>query len=56
MKNLLKTLTLFALVLSAANTIGEEKATALFQAAYDEHSHRIAKMYAKNGIQSYVSE
>ncbi|SOE19563.1 Uncharacterized protein, contains SIS (Sugar ISomerase) phosphosugar binding domain [Spirosomataceae bacterium TFI 002] len=44
------------LVLSAANTIGAEKATALFQAAYDEHGHRIAKMYAKNGIQSYVSE
>lgn len=43
-------------VLSAANTIGAEKATALFQAAYDEHAHRIAKMYAKNGIPSYVSE
>ena len=43
-------------VLTAGVLIGSEKATELFEAAYDEHSHRIAKMYQKNGIPSYVSE
>ena len=43
-------------VLTAAAVIGAERATALFQAAYDEHAHRIAKMYKKVGIASYVSE
>jgi uncharacterized phosphosugar-binding protein len=42
-------------VLTAAAVVGAEKATALFQAAYDEHAHRIAKMYEKVGIGSYVS-
>jgi len=28
----------------------------LFQAAYDEHAHRISRMYKKVGIPSYVSE
>jgi uncharacterized phosphosugar-binding protein len=42
--------------LASANTVGAEKAVELFEAAYDEHSHRIAKLYAKNGVKSYVSE
>lgn len=43
-------------VLTAGVLVGSKKATELFEAAYDEHAHRIAKMYEKNGIQSYVSE
>lgn len=43
-------------VLTAGAVIGVEKATAIFQAAYDEHAHRIAGMYAKVGIESYVSK
>jgi hypothetical protein len=43
-------------VLTAGALIGSEKATSLFQAAYDEHGHRIAKMYQQNGMPSYVSE
>jgi uncharacterized phosphosugar-binding protein len=42
-------------VLTAGAVVGAERATELFQAAYDEHAHRIAKMYAKVGIKSYVS-
>lgn len=42
-------------VLASANTVGTDKAAELFEAAYDEHGHRIAKMYAKNGVNSYVS-
>ena len=36
-------------VLSAAATVGAERATALFEAAYDEHAHRLAKLYAAVG-------
>ena len=43
-------------VLTAGAVIGAEKASEIFQAAYDEHGHRIAKMYQQNGIPSYVSE
>ena len=43
-------------VLTAGALIGAERATELFQAAYDEHAHRIAQMYKKVGIPSYVSE
>jgi len=43
------------MVLSAAAVVGAERAVALFEAAYDEHAHRIAKMYEKVGIPSYVS-
>ena len=43
-------------VLSAAVTVGSERAVALFEAAYDEHAHRLAKLYQKVGISSYVSE
>lgn len=43
-------------VLTAGALVGSEKAAELFQAAYDEHGHRIAKMYQQNGIPSYVSD
>ncbi len=43
-------------VLTAGAVVGTERATALFEAAYDEHAHRIAKMYARLGVSSYVSE
>jgi uncharacterized phosphosugar-binding protein len=43
-------------VLTAGAVVGTERATELFQSAYDEHAHRIAKMYEKVGISSYVSE
>ena len=43
-------------VLTAGVLVGTQRATELFEAAYDEHAHRIAKMYEKNGISSYVSE
>ena len=42
-------------VLSAAAVVGSQRAVELFEAAYDEHAHRIAKMYEKVGISSYVS-
>jgi uncharacterized phosphosugar-binding protein len=43
-------------VLTAASIVGAEKATALFEAAYDEHAHRMAKLYARVGYPSYVSQ
>ena len=43
-------------VLSAANVVGAERAVALFEGAYDEHAHRLAKLYERVGIPSYVSE
>lgn len=43
-------------VLTAGAVIGAEKATELFQSAYDEHAHRLAGLYKNVGIQSYVSE
>jgi len=36
-------------VLSAAAVVGSARATALFEAAYDEHAHRLAKLYAAVG-------
>ena len=42
-------------VLTAGCVIGTEKATALFEAAYDEHAHRLAKLYQQVGYASYVS-
>ena len=36
-------------VLTAANVIGADKATALFEAAYDEHAHRMAELYRNAG-------
>ena len=43
-------------VLSAASVVGAEKAVTLFESAYDEHAHRLAKLYERIGIPSYVSE
>jgi uncharacterized phosphosugar-binding protein len=43
-------------VLTAAAIVGVERATELFQSAYDEHAHRVSRLYKKVGIQSYVSE
>jgi uncharacterized phosphosugar-binding protein len=36
-------------VLTAACVIGTEKATAIFEAAYDEHAHRMAEVYKNSG-------
>jgi len=37
-------------VLTAGALVGSAKATELFEAAYDEHARRLAKMYAELGI------
>jgi uncharacterized phosphosugar-binding protein len=37
-------------VLTAAAVVGAERATALFEAAYDEHARRLAKLYAGLGV------
>ena len=36
-------------VLSGAAVVGRERARELFEAAYDEHAHRLAKLYANVG-------
>lgn len=36
-------------VLTAATVVGSERATAIFEAAYDEHGRRLAKLYARLG-------
>ena len=36
-------------VLTAGCVVGQEKATALFEAAYDEHAHRLAELYRNVG-------
>ena len=36
-------------VLTAGALVGAERATALFEAAYDEHAHRLARLYADVG-------
>jgi len=36
-------------VLTAGAVVGDEKATALFEAAYDEHARRLARLYQKLG-------
>lgn len=43
-------------VLSGAAVVGAERAVSLFESAYDEHAHRLAKLYAKVGYPSHVSE
>lgn len=43
-------------VLTAAVHVGPTKAQELFESAYDEHAHRLAKLYAHVGYPSYVSE
>ncbi|MDB6130994.1 MAG: hypothetical protein JWM04_2101 [Verrucomicrobiales bacterium] len=37
------------LVLSAGAVVGKEEATRIFEAAYDEHAHRMSKLYEKVG-------
>lgn len=37
-------------VLTANCIVGAEKATALFEAAYDEHAHRMAELYKNVGV------
>ncbi len=37
------------LVLSGAAVVGAARATTLFEAAYDEHAHRLARLYAAAG-------
>jgi uncharacterized phosphosugar-binding protein len=36
-------------VLSAAAIVGAERATELFESAYDEHAHRLARLFAASG-------
>jgi uncharacterized phosphosugar-binding protein len=36
-------------VLSAGAVVGAERAVELFEGAYDEHAHRLARLYAKVG-------
>jgi uncharacterized protein (UPF0212 family) len=36
-------------VLSGAAVVGAERAVELFESAYDEHAHRLAKLYQKVG-------
>ncbi len=42
-------------VLTAAVIAGIEKAKTLFESAYDEHAHRMAKLYGNVGYEGYVS-
>ncbi len=37
-------------VLTASAVVGKERATALFESAYDEHARRVAKLYEKIGL------
>lgn len=43
-------------VLSAGVVVGADRAVALFESAYDEHAHRLARLYAGVGVPSYVTE
>jgi uncharacterized phosphosugar-binding protein len=36
-------------VLSGAAVVGAERARELFESAYDEHAHRLARLYANVG-------
>ena len=38
-------------VLSSAAVVGKEKAVKLFESAYDEHAHRLARLYQDVGIE-----
>jgi uncharacterized phosphosugar-binding protein len=42
-------------VLSAACVVGAERANTLFESAYDEHAHRLARLYAAAGLRDGVS-
>jgi hypothetical protein len=43
-------------VLSASALVGSEKATAIFEAAYDEHGRRLAKLYENLGLSKQASK
>ena len=38
-------------VLTAGCVVGKERATELFEAAYDEHARRMAKLWENLGVQ-----
>jgi uncharacterized phosphosugar-binding protein len=42
--------------LAAGAVVGANRAAEIFEAAYDEHAHRLSRLYKKVGVQSYVSE
>ena len=42
-------------VLSAGAVVGRERATALFEAAYDEHARRLARLYAPLGTDQPIA-
>jgi uncharacterized phosphosugar-binding protein len=42
--------------LAAGAVVGTERAAEIFEAAYDEHAHRLSRLYKKVGIPSYVSD
>jgi len=42
--------------LAAGAVVGAERAAEIFEAAYDEHAHRLSCLYKKVGIPSYVSD
>jgi hypothetical protein len=39
-------------VLTAGAVLGKERATALFEEAYDEHARRLARLYERLGTQA----
>jgi uncharacterized phosphosugar-binding protein len=39
-------------VLSAGNVVGPQRAVELFESAYDQHAHRLARLYAQVGVSS----
>ncbi|RCR66478.1 sugar isomerase domain-containing protein [Larkinella punicea] len=41
-------------VLTATALVGSQRATELFESAYDEHAHRLAKLYAEVGKKTVV--
>jgi uncharacterized phosphosugar-binding protein len=42
-------------VLAAGNVVGRERSAEMFEAAYDEHARRLAKLYEKLGLDSQTS-
>lgn len=42
-------------VLSGASLVGETRSAELFDAAYDEHAHRLAQLYAAAGVNAKTS-
>jgi uncharacterized phosphosugar-binding protein len=42
-------------VLASGAVVGSEKASTMFEQAYDEHAHRLAKLYANVGMPSNAS-